>query len=93
LKRQILLMNVFCVPLFALPQVVYQDLTNSGGAADTKTLKTVVWSYDVMKSDVTYESLPTKTITGMNPRVPSSREDCSTNKFFITSFKKFKSHE
>jgi hypothetical protein len=30
LKRQILLMIVFCVPLFTLPQVVYQDLTNSG---------------------------------------------------------------
>ena len=26
-----------------------------GGAADTKTLKTIVWSYDAMKLDVTYE--------------------------------------
>jgi hypothetical protein len=55
-------MNVFCVPLFSLPKVVYRDLTNSVGAADTKTIKTVVWSYDAMKLDVAYESLPTKTI-------------------------------
>ncbi|MCX6244932.1 MAG: hypothetical protein NTU98_09525 [Bacteroidetes bacterium] len=30
MKRQILLIVLFCSPLFALPQVVYQDLTNTG---------------------------------------------------------------